>query len=176
MELALDDLVRLGSVLDELTIVVTGPEQMSVHHRDGTAWPAQVIADESIGEADARQLVATQTRGHKVVVARRRRTDGGRGRSDPTNAPAGRSVDETVETAAQRCWEGDRSGARAVERTRGMPALSPRKRLLDRRRRPEVPYSPSMSSSARNAPTAATASLASTSGSSSVWRPDMVSA
>ncbi|MFI5041174.1 MAG: hypothetical protein ACHQNA_04890 [Acidimicrobiales bacterium] len=71
VELALDDLVRLGSVLDELSVVITGPQQVSLHHRGGIAWPAKVVAYEAVGEAQARQLVASQARGHKVVVANR---------------------------------------------------------------------------------------------------------
>jgi hypothetical protein len=71
MDLALDDLVRLGSVLDELSIVVTGPEQVSFRPRDGIGRPATVIAYNALGEAQAKQLVATEARGHKVVVANR---------------------------------------------------------------------------------------------------------
>ena len=72
LELAMDDLVRLGSVLDEVSILVTGPDQVSIVTRDrNDGFPAKVIAYEAFGEAQARQLVATEARGHKVVVANR---------------------------------------------------------------------------------------------------------
>lgn len=68
---ALDDLVRLGSQLDGVSIVPTGREQVSVHLDDGTSWPATVIAYDSVGEAQAKHLVASAARGHKIVVANR---------------------------------------------------------------------------------------------------------
>src|SRR5579862_8263417 len=71
LELALDDLVRLGSMVDDLSIVITGPEQVSIHHRDGTGEAAKVIAYEAVGDAEARRLVGNQARGHTVVVANR---------------------------------------------------------------------------------------------------------
>ncbi len=71
LELALDDLVRLASMLDELSIVITGPDQVSIHHRDGAGQQAKVIAYEAVGDAEARKIVASRARGHKVLVANR---------------------------------------------------------------------------------------------------------
>jgi hypothetical protein len=69
--LALDDLVRLGSQVDDLQIVITGPDQVSIHTDDNRARPARVIAYDAVGEGQAKQLVATQAPGHKIVVANR---------------------------------------------------------------------------------------------------------
>lgn len=69
--LALEDLAELGALLDDISIVVTGPDQVSIQPGDGGGWPAKVIVYEAVGEAQARNLVATAARGHKFVVANR---------------------------------------------------------------------------------------------------------
>lgn len=71
MNLALDDLVALGCHLDEVAIEVSGPGQVSLHPRDGTGGPATVVAYDTVGEAQARQLVATGVGRPKIVVANR---------------------------------------------------------------------------------------------------------
>ncbi|MGH8985376.1 MAG: hypothetical protein ACRDY6_16070 [Acidimicrobiia bacterium] len=70
MALALDELARLAAGLDDLSIIVTGPDQVSVHH-DEAEWPARVITYDAVSEAQARHLVATAARGHKILVANR---------------------------------------------------------------------------------------------------------
>jgi hypothetical protein len=71
LALGVDDVVRLGVLLDELSIVATGPDQVSVHHEDGIGWPARVVTYEAVDEATAKQLVATRRRGQQVLVANR---------------------------------------------------------------------------------------------------------
>jgi len=70
LQLGIDDLGRLGALLDELNIVAIGPERVSVHHADGTGWQARVTTYDAVGEATAKQLVASH-RGHQVLVANR---------------------------------------------------------------------------------------------------------
>ena len=69
--LAQEELTRLGSLLEDLSVVVTGPDHVSFHPRQGAGWPAKVIAYDAVGEAVAKQLVATEPQGRKVVVANR---------------------------------------------------------------------------------------------------------
>jgi hypothetical protein len=70
MALALDELVRLAAGLDDLDIVVTGPDLVTIRHGEAER-PARVLAYDAVGEAQAKQLVATAPRGLKVVVANR---------------------------------------------------------------------------------------------------------
>lgn len=69
LELAIDDLVDLSSRVDLLHVVKTGPDQVSFHGSDGSSRPVRVLALDSVGESEARHLVETEARGHKVVVA-----------------------------------------------------------------------------------------------------------
>ncbi len=69
MQLALDDLVGLGSQVDLLDVEVTGPDQVSFHWSDGGGWPARVLAYDAVSESLARHLVVEAARGGKVVVA-----------------------------------------------------------------------------------------------------------
>lgn len=71
MELALDDLVRLASQLDDLSIVPASADSVNLHAPDGSGYPARVLAYEAVGEAQARQLATTASRGRKIVVANR---------------------------------------------------------------------------------------------------------
>jgi hypothetical protein len=71
-DLAVHDLVQLGSELDEVDIAVAGPHQVSIQFAGhGQGRPIEVIAYEAVSEAQARQLVATTGPGRKVVVANR---------------------------------------------------------------------------------------------------------
>lgn len=69
--LALDELAYLGSLVDEVSIVPSGPEQVNFHFQDDPGWPAKVFAYDALDEAQARQLVASAAKGRKVVVANR---------------------------------------------------------------------------------------------------------
>ena len=69
--LALDDLAYLGSLVDEVSIVPSGPEHVNFHFPDDQGWPARVFAYDALDEAQAKQLVTSAARGHKVVVANR---------------------------------------------------------------------------------------------------------
>lgn len=70
-EVALDDLVHLGSQLDELSIVADGTDRVNLHPRNGDGYSARVLAYDSVSEAGARHLVATGARGPTIVVANR---------------------------------------------------------------------------------------------------------
>jgi len=71
LALALDELARLGSQLDDVSIVVAGSDTANFQFADDGGWPAKVLAYDAVGEAQAKHLVATAARGHKVVVANR---------------------------------------------------------------------------------------------------------
>jgi len=71
VELAVDDLARLGSRTPQLDVVPRSSGQVDLRSIEGPGASAKVIAYDAVGEALVRQLVATEARGAKVVVANR---------------------------------------------------------------------------------------------------------
>lgn len=72
LELAIDDLGRLGVRLPQIDIVPRGPDGVDFRPNDGSdGWPAKVLAFDAVGEAQVRQLLASEARSRKVVVANR---------------------------------------------------------------------------------------------------------
>lgn len=71
VELAVDDLARLGSRTPQLDVVPRSSGRVDLRSLEGPGAAAKVIAYDAVGEALVRQLLATEARGAKVVVANR---------------------------------------------------------------------------------------------------------
>ncbi|MBI2709246.1 MAG: hypothetical protein HYX34_06075 [Actinobacteria bacterium] len=71
VELAVDELARLGSRTPQLDVVPRPSGRVELRSLEGAGASARVIAYDAVGEARVRQLMATEARGPKVVVANR---------------------------------------------------------------------------------------------------------
>jgi hypothetical protein len=69
--LAVDELTRVGSRTPQLDVVSRSPGRVDFRPIEGPGASAKVIAYDAVGEALVRQLLATEARGAKVVVASR---------------------------------------------------------------------------------------------------------
>lgn len=71
IELAVDELARLGSRTPQLDVVPRPSDRVELRPREGAGASAKVIAYDAVGEGKVRELLATKARGAKVVVANR---------------------------------------------------------------------------------------------------------
>jgi hypothetical protein len=71
IELAVDELTRLGSRTPQLDVVPHSSGRVDLRAAEGQGASIKVIAYEAVSEALARHLLATEARGPKIVVANR---------------------------------------------------------------------------------------------------------
>jgi hypothetical protein len=135
VELAVDDLVRLGSRVPHFDVVAGRSGRVDFRSAEGSGASAKVIAYEAVGEPLARQLLATEARGAKVVVANR------------ISEPARRLLSES-----RWSWYDRRIGARIVV---GKQVFH-----LPPEPRSDEPFAPRMPTPATDGPIAGRAGIA----------------